>query len=339
MDKFNLFWPIYEDLENEVIKLTKYIDFTDEQLKVYSVHIGNLIIRCAVEIEAISKKLYENFGGNMHLLDNDGKERKLYFDTDCLEFLDEKLLLSKKQIMITSSKMYFSDDKRYLKPLHKSNKRGSSGSKWKKAYQAIKHDRNHSIKYATIENLLNSLGALYILNLFYKNETIRLYDWAKDSKSNVRANSIIFSVCIYHATKINMNLNMGDNSIIRFASEDMDESIYIVKIDDDSFKDMFRKYKEDYEYGLKVFCSDEGFKKFKYEYMQGCGEIFRNKTKVQVAKLWGDVNIVTQYSNHSCFDIFRNVKCEAVLNLNMNIYPQLGENITNIPQPGIEAVF
>ena len=52
------------------------IMFNDEQLKVYSAAIGDIIIRCAVEIEAISKELYTRSGG---------EKKHLHFDTDCLQ--------------------------------------------------------------------------------------------------------------------------------------------------------------------------------------------------------------------------------------------------------------
>ena len=52
---FNHYWPMFKNLEEEVIELTKYVQFTDDQLGVYSIHIADLLVRCAMEIEAISK--------------------------------------------------------------------------------------------------------------------------------------------------------------------------------------------------------------------------------------------------------------------------------------------
>ena len=54
----NMYWPVYKNIEREFLKIAEYINICDEQLKVYSFHIADLIIRCAIEIEAISKELY-----------------------------------------------------------------------------------------------------------------------------------------------------------------------------------------------------------------------------------------------------------------------------------------
>ncbi len=89
----NLYWPIYKSLEKEVIELSNQIHFDDQQLTIYSVKISELLIRCSVEIEAISKELYSKLGGSK--TSND-----LFFDTDCLQLLEEKWIISKKTIIM-----------------------------------------------------------------------------------------------------------------------------------------------------------------------------------------------------------------------------------------------
>lgn len=142
----NLYWPAYKSIETEVERLTNSILFIDEQLSVYSIDIANLIIRCAIEIEAIAKELYLSLGGIETPVDDNGNNRDLYFDTDCMKLLVDKWHIDKKCIIINSYNMYFSDEKKVLIPLHKAHKRGTSGSKWKQAYQSIKHNRGKSMK-------------------------------------------------------------------------------------------------------------------------------------------------------------------------------------------------
>lgn len=159
----NLYWPVYKNLEKEFLKLADYIHISDDQTSIYSMHIADLIVRCSVEIEALSKELYSSLGGNMTPTDTNGDVRDLYFDTDCLDLLEQKWHISKKEITVSAINLYLTEEKhRLLLPLHKANKRGTSGSKWKQAYQAVKHDRRNSLKKATIENLLHAMGALYI---------------------------------------------------------------------------------------------------------------------------------------------------------------------------------
>lgn len=87
MSTSNLYWPVYRNLEKEFLKLADYIHFSDDQLGTYSMFIADLIVRCSVEIEALSKELYCMFGGNMSPTDLQGNARDLYFDTDCLDLL------------------------------------------------------------------------------------------------------------------------------------------------------------------------------------------------------------------------------------------------------------
>lgn len=102
MNKPNLFWPIYKNLEKEIIRLADTIHFSDDQLNVYSIHIADLLVRCAIEIESISKELYFIAGGEITPSDKLGNPRDLYFDTDCIELLDSKWKLSKKEIIISA---------------------------------------------------------------------------------------------------------------------------------------------------------------------------------------------------------------------------------------------
>ncbi|MDR0221375.1 MAG: hypothetical protein LBI54_08245 [Lachnospiraceae bacterium] len=172
----NLFWQIYKNLENEIIDLTENIYFDDTQIDTYSIKNVELLMRCAIEIEAISKELYRQMGG---AIDADGKKTVtkpdgsvetefVKYDFDCLKLLDVKWKLSKKQIIVFSSKMYFvKDENKILHPLKNAHK---GEQKWQKRYQGVKHNRNAELKSATIRSLLKAMGALYILNLYYRNE-------------------------------------------------------------------------------------------------------------------------------------------------------------------------
>lgn len=130
----NLYWPIYKKIEKEIVELSNHIHFDDNQLSVYSVKIVELLIRCVVEIEAISKDLYLKNGGAIPA------GRVLYYDTDCLNLLEGIWELSKKQVIVSSANFYFQDNNnKILYPLRKANKRSTSGADWAKAYQAVKH--------------------------------------------------------------------------------------------------------------------------------------------------------------------------------------------------------
>lgn len=185
----NLYWSIYRNLENEVLTLAQLIHFDDKQLSVYSVRIADLLIRCSVEIEAISKELYELNGGDMEPVDKEGNKRDLYFDTDCLDFLENLWRFSGRQVIVSATDSFFTkDENKILTPLKKANKRGTSGSDWKWAYQAVKHNRTRDLAKANVKHLIRALAALYLLNIYYKsdepillNKTNKLHDTNRGS--------------------------------------------------------------------------------------------------------------------------------------------------------------
>lgn len=174
-----MFWQTYLNLEKELLEVAKYVYITDEitsyskgkmitsacktQLETFSPHIADLLIRTCIEIEAISKELYFHFGGGKLRGDKD-----LFFDEDCLKLIDIKCKTHQKIVMVSCPAFNLTKDENLcFKPLHEAHKR--QGTDWEKAYQAVKHDRYSSISQGTIKNLIHAMGALYLLNIYYKN--------------------------------------------------------------------------------------------------------------------------------------------------------------------------
>ena len=320
MSTQNLYWPVYKNLEKEFLKLADYIHFSDDQVGTYSMFIADLIVRCSVEIEALSKELYCMLGGNMSPIDSEGNNRDLYFDTDCLALLEQKWLLSKKQIAISAINFYFTDEKnKILTPLYKSHKRGTSGSKWKQAYQAVKHDRRNSLKKASIENLLQALGALYILNLYYRDERTdigRVY--LSDHSFDNRAGSEIFSAYYCCATSLSISQNMNDSCINPPLGDELEKSIYITKYDDKSFKEIHKNFCLDRQITLKRFEKSTEIKKFLTEPPE-----YSEKSVNEICIAAGGMDLLTRIV---CFQHTmqgKDTRMEAMLNKHSGIYPEL----------------
>ena len=234
----NLFMPVYYRLEKEVVSLTNSIMFNDEQMKVYSLAIGDIIIRCAVEAEAISKELYIRTGGNPEPVDpNTGRKRDLYFDTECIQRLVDRWSIDKKRLTITHPNMYFSAEKSILFPLRNANKRGKSSSPWERAYQAVKHNRAQNIHLAAVENMMNALGALYILNLYYADEKF-WFETPMEQRRQYTASSEIFTPALCDTTKVSINMNTDYAGIQALSDPSLEKSIFILKHTDKAYQDM-----------------------------------------------------------------------------------------------------
>lgn len=316
----NLYWPVYKNLEKEFLKLADYIHFSDDQLETYSMFIADLIVRCSIEIEALSKELYCILGGNMHPTTPDGEARDLFFDTDCLDLLEKKWFLGKKQISVSAINFYFIDGKnKILTPLYKSNKRGNSGSKWKQAYQAVKHDRKNSLNKANIKNLLHALGALYILNLYYRDEKTDLGRINQNENSfDNRAGSDIFSAHYCSATMLLMDTTMDDSHINPSLDDELYKSIYIIKYDDKSFKEMHKNYCLDNKITMERFHKSTEIKKFLSEHPE-----YIKKSVNEICMAAGGGNLLTRIFCFRHTKQERASRLEVILNKHSGIYPQL----------------
>lgn len=314
----NLYWPVYMNLEKDFLELAEYIHISDDQLNVYSMHIADLIIRCAIEIESISKELYESLGGNMTPVDNNGNPRDIYFDTDCLDLLEQKWLISKKEITVSATNFYFTNvNTRVLTPLVKCNIRGKG--KWKCAYQAVKHNRIKSLKKATIENLLYAMGALYILNLYYKDERIdigRVY--LADHDFDNRVGSNIFSAGCCSATMLSMTPHMDDSCISSELGDNLDKSIYIIKYTDKSFEEMHKAFCLDAEITEQRFLASPKIKQFLSEHPECAG-----KTINEICIDAGGMDLLKQILCFQNTQSRKDVRKEAMLNKHSGIYPEL----------------
>lgn len=223
----NLYWPVYINLEKEFIKLSESIHIDDAQLNVYSVKISELLIRTVVEIESLAKNLYFANGGTK------ADDKDLYFDTDCMAHLVNIWDIDKKVVLVTSSNLFFEDEaNRILAPLHKSNKRGKSSADWCKAYQAVKHNRLKELKKGNLKHFIRALAALYILNLYYRDEKVSFIDANKEQTQDFSFGSHVFSVMkpnnIGHAT-IDGTYSKG---------KDFEKHIYVAVPDEIKYKEL-----------------------------------------------------------------------------------------------------
>lgn len=155
----NLYFPVYRNIESEVVELSKGIYFSDEQLNVYSIKISELLSRCLTEIESLYKDLYRR-------LKNEDPEKI----GDAWRILDGEWGLTTKQLAIASDNFFFDESfQPYFAPFDYKNK---SIDDFYTAYNSIKHDRAKNLPKANLNVLIRALGALYILNIYYKNEPL-----------------------------------------------------------------------------------------------------------------------------------------------------------------------
>lgn len=210
-----IYWQVYLNLERELIGLADTIYIDDKQLDVYSMRIADLLIRTVIEIEALAKELYLINGGAVV------SDEEMYFDTVCMAHLDQLWNLDKKMIQVVTPNIYLEkEENRQFCPLHKASKRGTSSADWNKAYQAVKHNRVKELSKGNIKNLIHGLAALYVLNLYYRDEKINGLSGSDKSNINRGFGSSLFAVKIHKVNGLRADGTYTKN-------EDYDECVYI----------------------------------------------------------------------------------------------------------------
>lgn len=223
MTEDSLYWNVYRQLEKDFLSIAEILHIDDKQMNVYSMRIADLLLRTVVEIEALSKKLYFDYGGDK--ADN----HELYFDTDCLALLEEKWAISKRKVQVIGTDLYLNDKENLvLTPLHKSFKRGTSGADWAKAYQAIKHNRVKNLEKGTIKNLMRAMAALFLLNIYNSQKVFKLGTISNVNDVDVSQGSSLFAIYVHPLNGISFDDKY--DKLFNFT-----DYTYLIKITDDSY--------------------------------------------------------------------------------------------------------
>lgn len=165
-NKTNMFMMIYKKLEKEVIDLSYYIHFSDEEIRkdcnqiwTYSNQIADILIAINIQIESLFLELYKQEFKNAP--DTIGK---------AINTIDKKWDLSAKKVRIVSKNMYFQDENGFGGDFSPMAYKPKDENDYYGAYCAVKHNRIETLYKANINVLLRALAALYILNIYYSYE-------------------------------------------------------------------------------------------------------------------------------------------------------------------------
>lgn len=166
----NLFFPIYLQLERELTELSYFITFDYKQLKVYSTKIADMLLRTVSEIENISKELCKK--ENIKFYDSKKHVRQVVYFNEYFQRLEEYYGLSTRLVNFTFDNCNDNIFVSKLMPFKKDysiklNGKEKATWSWYNAYNKIKHDRIKNFKQANLENLIYSLSALFLLNIYY----------------------------------------------------------------------------------------------------------------------------------------------------------------------------
>ena len=147
------YWGYYLLLEEKVIELHKYIEFEEDNFKVYSFEIQSRLVMICCEIETVYKLIV---GGAR----NNAKE-----------YIEEIMCKSEYKQIINDEVVMIDYGRISLKPVESACNKDHNG--WWDSYNSFKHSKieNDNYKNANLRNVLNALATLYLLEIRYYNNS------------------------------------------------------------------------------------------------------------------------------------------------------------------------
>lgn len=162
-------WNYFLAFDSDAEKLSRYIEFTKENNKTYSIELVRLLLSAASEVDVVAKLLCN----------------KVSPDENVRDMADYRRILNTKFPKIKKMKIQIPRYGLDLTPWKNWNKIDRTPIWWK-AYNNVKHQRDMKFQKANLKNTLNSIAGLFCLVLYYYKDEAEI--------GNLRPNPNLFSV-------------------------------------------------------------------------------------------------------------------------------------------------
>ena len=142
-------WNYYLALEQDLMEVSRYIEFTEDNFATYSIELAHILLASASETDVLLKQLCS-------LLKPERKASAIKSYREVLaehheQFLEQGVVCPRFGLSLTPWSTWSSE----------------SGPDWWTSHNKVKHHRADHYKQANLSNALNSVAALFIINLEY----------------------------------------------------------------------------------------------------------------------------------------------------------------------------
>lgn len=145
--KSKIHWNYFIALEKDLGIVSRYIEFSEDNFKVYSIELASLLFAAASEVDVIAKLLCKRFQPT----------------AECDSINDYRRVLLTKLPEISTTEVFISRYGLSFKPWENWNQTTNRNPVWWSDYNKVKHQRDSYFSRATLKNTLNALGALLVL--------------------------------------------------------------------------------------------------------------------------------------------------------------------------------
>ena len=146
-----LHWNYFLALENDLEKVSRYIEFVKANFKTYSIELAHLMLAASSEVDVVAKALCQKLDSKAELKDiNDYKK---VINKQLPELIAEKVLVPRYNLTLHPWSLWG----------------GENNPTWWRSYNKVKHERSDHFDEANLKHVLNAMaGLLVIVFYFYK---------------------------------------------------------------------------------------------------------------------------------------------------------------------------
>ena len=183
------YWYTYQNLENRLLEISRYIAFDPSNLKTWSENLASLLMLVGSNIDTFFKDMrscilsMKNKDEIQNVVDVISKKKKKDMTISDYYKYDSLYQLSKNQVEVPFGLSYLGN----ISPFK--NFKNCESPSWWTAYNKIKHEYYENIKMASLENVINAMGGLLVLNSLHK--CSQKYLWMNKTP-NLDSNFITF---------------------------------------------------------------------------------------------------------------------------------------------------
>lgn len=149
MYKDNIHWPYYLSLESDVDNLSRYIEFSEDNYSTYSIELVRIFLSIGSEIDVVMKEICLALFPNCKASKINQYQKIIKAELPSL--ITESAICSKYGL---SFKPWLNWDL------------GIKSPEWWSQHNNVKHQRSDFYSQANLRNVLESLSALYIANIY-----------------------------------------------------------------------------------------------------------------------------------------------------------------------------
>mgnify|MGYP003611890035 CR=1 FL=1 len=144
----NIHWNYYLALENDLDKVSRYIEFHPNNFETFSIELGHILLSASSEVDVILKQICELIKPESNC--NNINKYKEIIVRDLNELIDEKIFVNRFGLEFQPWENWVENE----------------NPNWWRSYNNVKHQRNHFYHEANLQNTLNAVGALLIVTVY-----------------------------------------------------------------------------------------------------------------------------------------------------------------------------